>query len=78
MGLYAMLRGAESQHNNVLHAVTVELLKRSRLDETHVEFCSHLVQLVSSVDIETLKRAQNKLGLQCRELLMVSKRIISP
>jgi hypothetical protein len=78
MGLYAMLRGAEDKHADVIKAVTVEVLHRSRLDESNTTFCTNLVELVASFDVPTLKRAQNKLGLQCRELLMVSKRIMSP
>ena len=78
MGLFVALRGAEKRHNIYIEALTKETLRRTRLDLAHYDYCTSLIKLIVSTDMDTIKEAQVKLGLKFRELTYVAKRFMDP
>jgi hypothetical protein len=50
IGIWAICRGAERQHNDAIHATTIEVLRRLRIDDKHTDFCNNLVLLIGSRD----------------------------
>ena len=77
-GLYAMLITPRARHNRAIKEITREVLRRCRIDESHLKFCTRLVQLITSRDPKTIKKAQAFLNIKFPQLTMVAKKFISP
>lgn len=78
LGLYAMIRGPNSNHNDGLKAITQEIMRRMGLDEIHSNIVSHITIWATSLDIQSIKSSQTALRMHYNDLSFVAKRLADP
>ena len=78
LDVYAVIYGATDKHMKGLIALMREVMRRMRVEEKYILIFQDIIIWATCFDEEEVKKAQGRLKMRCKEIILVSKGMMDP